>query len=219
MRGRSFRFWRRYALELLGVGLGAALFFMVISVLGAQPEALAGVFMSVPYYIMMGCSFAMVLCCFSIHISYVPLVLAMGSTRREAFWGFLLCRLAVVVVAVALSLLVWIFVPGDVARDGRKLLPLLSLILLLTASLGSLMGLLYQKWKGLGIVLLALVCGAVGGGCAMLVMSDSYSVPLFPSWMGPLGQWIAVGAVLWLLMAVADLLLTKKSLRCREVKL
>ena len=168
---------------------------------------------------MMGCSFAMVLCCFSIHISYVPLVLAMGSTRREAFWGFLLCRLAVVVVAVALSLLVWIFVPGDVARDGRKLLPLLSLILLLAASLGSLMGLLYQKWRGLGVVLLAIVCGIVGGGCAMLVMSDSYSVPLFPSWMGPLGQWVAVGAVLWLLMAAADLLLTRRSLRRREVKL
>ncbi len=219
MRERSFRFWRRYALELLGVGLGAALFFLIISALGAQPEALTGVFMSVPYYIMMGCSFALVLCCFSIHISYIPLVLAMGSTRREAFWGFLLCRTAVVVVAVALSLLVWAFLPGDVARDGRKLLPLLCLILLLAANLGSLMGLIYQKWRGIGVALLALVCGAVGGGCAMLVMSDSYSVPLFPSRIGPLGWWTAMGTVLWLLMAAADLLLTRRSLRRSEVKL
>lgn len=219
MSGRSFRFWRRYALELLGMGLAAALFCLAISALGAQPEALPGVLMCMPYYLSIGCAFALILCCFAIHISYMPLVIAMGSTRREAFWGFLLCRLSVVAAASVLSLLLWLLLPGDIARDGMKLLPLLVWMMLLAASLGSLMGLLYQKWRWLGILVLAILSGVVGAGASMSVMSSSRGTALFSRWLGPLGKWAVLAAVLWLLAASADLLLTRNALRCRAVKL
>ena len=219
MRGRNLRFWRHYALELLGIGLGAAFFCLVVSAMGAKPEALPGVLMCTPYYLSMGCAFGLILCCFSIHISYLPLILAMGSTRREAFWGFLLCRLAVVAAAAVVSLLVWLLLPGDVARDGLTLLPLLALLMLLSSHLGSLMGLLYQKWKGLGICILAVLCGAAGAGASVTVMTSSRGTALLFQWMGPLGTWIAVGTVLWLLLGAADLLLTRNTLRRREVKL
>lgn len=218
MKGRNLRFWRRYALELLAVGLGVAFFCLVVSALGAQPEALPGVLMCTPYYLSMGCAFGLILCCFSIHISYLPLILAMGSTRREAFWGFLWCRLLVVAAAAVLSLLLWLLLPGDVARDGLTLLPLLVLLMLLAASLGSLMGLLYQRWRGLGILVLAVLSGVVGAGASITVMSSSRGAALF-SRLGPLGAWTAVGAALWLLLGAADLLLTRSTLRRREVKL
>lgn len=218
MKGRNLRFWRRYALELLAVGLGVAFFCLVVSALGAQPEALPGVLMCTPYYLSMGCAFGLILCCFSIHISYLPLILAMGSTRREAFWGFLWCRLLVVAAAAVLSLFLWLLLPGDVARDGLTLLPLLVLLMLLAASLGSLMGLLYQRWRGLGILVLAVLSGVVGAGASITVMSSSRGAALF-SRLGPLGAWTAVVAALWLLLGAADLLLTRSTLRRREVKL
>ena len=219
MRGRNLRFWRRYALELLAVGLGVSLLCLVVSALGAKPEALPGVLMCMPYYLSMGCAFALILCCFSIHISYLPLVIAMGSTRREAFWGFLWCRLSVVAAAAALSLLVWLLLPGDIARDGLTVLPLLALVMLLAASLGSLMGLLYQRWRWLGIGILAILSGLVGAGASITVMSSARGTALLSKWMGPLGTWMAVGAILWLLVGAADLLLTRNALRRRDVKL
>lgn len=218
MSGRNLRFWRRYALELLAVGLGVSLLCLVISALGAQPEALPGVLMCTPYYLSVGCAFGLILCCFSIHISYLPLILAMGSTRREAFWGFLWCRLSVVAAAAILSLVLWLLLPGDVARDGLTLLPLLVLLMLLAASLGSLMGLLYQRWRGLGILVLAVLSGVVGAGASITVMSSSRGAALF-SRLGPLGAWTAVAAALWLLLGAADLLFTRTALRRREVKL
>ena len=219
MRGRNLRFWRRYAMELLAVGLGVSLICLVVSALGAQPEALPGVLMCTPYYLSLGCSIGLVLCCFSIHISYLPLILAMGGTRREAFWGFLLCRLAVVAAAALVSLLVWVLLPGDVARDGLAVLPLLALLMLLSSHMGSLMGILYQRWRGLGILVLAVLSGVVGAGASITVMSSSRGAALLSQWMGPIGTWIAAGAVLWLLLGAADLLLTRNTLRRREVKL
>ena len=213
---RGLRFWMRYLLETVGIGLLVGIFVLVLMGIGAEGDATAAVLFCIPYYITIGCALSVMMVAFSTHILYIPLVLSMGSTRREAYWGFLLYRLAAAAFPLLVSLILWLVIPGDIARDGLRVLPMLALVLLSVIHFGSLAGLAYQKLKILGIVLLIVICGCVGGLVSLLI--NGFHLDLSEI-LGAMSQIWVIGVLVWLILAALDLLATYFALRSREVKL
>lgn len=216
---RGTRFWLRYYLETMGIGFGVGAVMLLLNGLGVGREVLSGVLASTPYYIAIGCALAIMMVCFSTHILYIPLVLSMGSTRREAYLGFLLYRVASALTPLLAAVLIWLPLPGEIAESGRTLLPIIGLMLLFAVNAGSLMGAVYQKLRILGLVLLVIVCGAVGGCVGLLMSMDEAGGTLFSRIFNMMDQWTVIGFVLWILVAAADLIVTYLLLRRREVKL
>lgn len=213
---RGLRFWLRYFLETIGIGLLVGAFFLALMGVGAEGDALAAVLFCIPYYITIGCALSIMLVAFSTHILYIPLVLSMGSTRRETYWGFFLYRLLSAAAPLLIALIIWLVIPGDIAQDGLRVLPMLALVLLSAIHFGSLAGLAYQKLKILGIILLMVICGGVGGIASLLI--NGFNLDLSEI-LGMMNQAWAIGILVWLILAAMDLLATYFALQSREVKL
>ena len=216
---RGTRFWLRYYLETMGIGFGVGAVMLILNGLGAGREVLSGVLASTPYYIAMGCALAIMMVCFSTHILYIPLVLSLGSTRREVYLGFLLYRICSALTPLLAALLIWLPLPGEIAESGRALLPTIGLLLLYAVTAGSLMGAVYQKLRVLGLILLVNICGDVGGSVGLLMSMNEAGGNLFSQIFGWMDQWSLVGLILGILMAAADLIVTFVLLKRREVKL
>ena len=215
---RGIRFWGRYTLETLAGGLIVALALLVLSGVGAGADSLPLILAGLPYYMAMGSALSILMVCYSTHLLYIPLVLSMGSTRREAFAGFLLFRVGAVVLPLLLSLVLWLLLPGQGAQAGLSQLPAVALPLLFAATLGSLMGLAYRRLKMLGIVLIMLLAAAVGAGTS-LVFLEGMTADTFSSLFSAVDAALVPSLAVWAVLAAADLLTLHFSLRRREVRL
>ena len=86
---RNLRFWTRYACESAVVELALTAVFTLIAVFSADGldfKALASVG---PYFFCFAAIFTMMMINTGSQSLYVPLLLAMGETRRNVFWGYL----------------------------------------------------------------------------------------------------------------------------------
>lgn len=214
--GRGYRFWVRYLWQTISVGVAAAVVMFLLTGVGVSWSQVAGTLAGLPYYLVLGSSLALTLICFATHLVYFPLVLALGSTRREAFWGFLLYRLGAVVITALLSLAILLPLA---AGETWQVFPVLVLVLLFGCTLGSLMGLAYQKLKFIGILMLMVIFAIVGGFVSFFLVGGNAAEEIFDGLFAALGRYVVVGGILWLLSAVLDLSLTSLALRHREVKL
>lgn len=213
---RGYRFWFRYLWQTVAVGAAAAAVMFLLTGVGINIRwvQISGVLAGLPYYLVLGSAIALTMICFTTHLVYFPLVLSLGSTRREAFLCFLLYRLGTVVVTTALCLALLL---PTATGETWQLLPVWVLILLFSCSLGSLMGLSYQKLKFLGILMMVVLFALVGG-CVGFFLAGG-EAQIFVDLFAALGRYVVIGGILWLLSAALDLALTHLALKHREVKL
>ena len=109
-------------------------------------------------------------------------------------------------------------IPGEISGNGRRLLPLMLLLLLSAASLGSLAGLIYRKLRVVGMVFFVLIFGCVGGCIAFLRVGGEGAAVLSASLLSA-DRFLPAGAALWAVIAALDLGLSYLSIRRMEVKL
>lgn len=156
----------------------------------------------------------------SCHTLYIPLLLSLGETRRNIFFGFHYYRALIITVTLALSALIWALAPCDISSIGLHSMPTLLTVLVIASSLGGIMGTLFTKWKWVGRILVVLICGGMGGcmgfffagGATELLSADiAKLVSLFlalPWWL------VLAAAVLFLLdMGFQWLLLRRQEVR------
>jgi hypothetical protein len=93
----------------------------------------------------------------------VPLLLAMGETRRNILLGFHYYRALIIAVTLALCSVIWLLAPGEVSAVGLRSIPTILCTLAIASALGSIMGTLFIKWKWAGMTLIIILCGAAGG--------------------------------------------------------
>lgn len=216
--GRNIRFWTSYVLETFGMGAAVAAALVVIAGAGASGGALPAILMAFPYYLTAGCAFSILMVCFASHLSYLPLLIAMGSTRREALWGFCGYRVFSALLPALPALILWLLIPGEISGNGRRLLPLMLLLLLSAASLGSLAGLIYRKLRVVGMVFFVLIFGCVGG-CIALLRVGGEGAAVLSARLLSVDRFLPAGAALWAVIAALDLGLSYLSIRRMEVKL
>ena len=160
---RNLRFWTRYACESAVVELALTAVFTLIVVFGADGldfKALASVG---PYFFCFAAIFTIMMINTGSQSLYVPLLLAMGETRRNVLLGFHYYRALIIAVTLALCSVIWLLAPGEVSAVGLRSIPTILCTLAIASALGSIMGTLFIKWKWAGMTLIIILCGAAGG--------------------------------------------------------
>jgi len=160
---RNLRFWTRYVWESAEVDLVLVAILVVLTLLGATSspwEQLAGV---LPYYLFLAGTMCMFLCNVGVQSVYLPLLLSMGETRKNVFWGFQYGRLLTIVSVGVLSLLLWLLIPGEASAAGLQSMPSLLLFSAAISCLGNILGTLQTKCKWVSIVFIVILCGGLGG--------------------------------------------------------
>lgn len=193
---------------------------LAITTLGADRLQLEVVASVVPYFLCVSAVLCMIMINLSCHTLYIPLLLSLGETRRNIFFGFHYYRTLIITVTLALSALIWALAPCDISSIGLHSMPTLLTVLVIASSLGGIMGTLFTKWKWVGMILVVLICGGMGGcmgfffagGATELLSADiAKLVSLFlalPWWL------VLAAAVLFLLdMGFQWLLLRRQEVR------
>lgn len=160
---RNLRFWTRYACESAVVELALTAVFTLIAVFSADGldfKALASVG---PYFFCFAAIFTMMMINTGSQSLYVPLLLAMGETRRNVLLGFHYFRALIIAVMLALCAAVWLLAPREVSAVGLRSIPTILCVLVIASAMGSIMGTVFVRWKWAGMILIILLCGLGGG--------------------------------------------------------
>jgi len=217
---RNLKFWTRYTWESTYTELGIVAVLATLTAIGAEGLEW-GLFASViPYYLVITASFAMVLINYSSQVLYVPLLISMGETRRNIFFGFHYYRLLITSATLLLCSFIWLLVPGEVSAVGLRSIPTILTVLVISSSLGSLMGTAFSKWRWVSALFIMLVAG-VGGGIAGFTFVDGIQLEQaitleLVSFLEKLPWWLVVAAVV--ILAI-DVVFHWSLLRKQEVKL
>lgn len=209
--------WFQLGLGLIGWSLLCGMVFVVIGFIGEGFELL-GPLSCLPLYILFCAAIFAVLMSMTAYLSYLPLYLSLGSTRKEAWLGLHLMQLVLAVGCTAIAALLCLILPGDPPRDLIPLLPAALLAILAFAKLGSAAGCISLLFPKAGRVVSFVFClvfsGAAGfcGAQAAMSFQDSFRLSL-PGWAT-----LMVGAALAALLAV-ELLFQRRALPRYEVRL
>ena len=191
---RNLRFWTRYTWEGMQVVLIVLAIFLVLSAIGASRLELTTLAATVPAYLLLAAGLTTIMLNYGTQVVYIPLLISMGETRRNLFLGYHFYRVLIIAVAVGLSALIWALVPGEISRLGLSNIPAILALLVTSASLGSIMGTIYFKWRWAATVLLVVVFGMFGGvggfsvagggeDVAQLVEKAARFLAEFPWWL------------------------------------
>ena len=160
---RNLRFWTRYTWEGMQTVLIVLAVLLVLSAIGASRLELTTLAATVPAYLLLAAGLTTILLNYGTQVVYIPLLISMGETRRNLFLGYHFYRALIIAVAVGLSALIWALVPGEISRLGLSNIPAILALLVASASLGSILGTIYFKWRWAATILLVVVFGACGG--------------------------------------------------------
>lgn len=169
---RNVRFWSRYTWENMEVMLIAMGIVLAIPLLNANQLVLMDFLYVMPYYLFLCAGFGTFLVNQGSQVLYIPLLLSMGETRRNAFWGFQCCRAAVIAVTLALGAAIWGVLPNVSGRELSSI-PTFAVLLMIASSVGSLTGTLFIKIRWLGTFIIIGICGFLGGCIGGFIFSSS----------------------------------------------
>lgn len=224
---RNLRFWTRFTWENVEAELIIVAVFLVIGAVTGDyiwsdgGSGLADFAALAPFYLIISAVLCVMMISPGCQTLYIPLLIANGEPRKNIFWGFQYHRFLLIAVTSAVSALVWSLVPSEISDACLSCLPMIVLGLVISSSLGNLLGSMYVKWKWAGVVVMVLLFGMCGGLVGWMGSTGGFEITgmsLFvlgmatyaPSW-----QMTAAAAAL---LAV-DLGIQWLLLRRREVKL
>ena len=183
---RQYRCWIRTGFETsLYCFLMIAVFF-AISMFSSGLDLYAAL-RNIPYFPALAGLMFTLLMINSAYLTYLPVYLSFGSTRRSARWGMQLMGIAIALGSTAITALTCL-IPGEVSRSLLPMLPALFFLQLMLASVGHLVGcttVRHPKWgTALNLLCVFLVCG--GGGGIGGYLAGSGELPVLPAALQPL---------------------------------
>jgi len=217
---RNLRFWTRYTWESSCTQLGLVALLACITLVGAEGLDWTLFAAVIPYYLVVAAVFSMILINYSCQLLYVPLLISMGEPRRNIFFGFHYYRVLIISVTVLLCALIWALAPGAVSSAGLRSIPAILTLLVISSSMGSLMGTAFSRWRWLSVLVMMLVAGGFGGLMGYTAMDgielETASTLRIVSILEKLPWWLAAVAAALL---VVDVVFHWALLRRQEVKL
>ena len=175
---RNLRFWTRYTAESAAVVAFIMAIFLGISLLGANAEYQTTVLYMTPYYLVTAAMLTILLMNYGTQATYVPLLLSLGETRRNLMLGFHYYRALIIVATLAVSALIWAFLPSELSSVGLRSLPTILAVMVITSALGGVMGTLYYKCRAVATVLVVVIFGGFGGIVGFSFAGGGLELPL-----------------------------------------
>lgn len=224
---RNLRFWTRFTWENVELELIIVAVFLVIGAVTGDyiwangVSGLTDFAALAPFYLIIAAVLCVMMISPGCQTLYIPLLIANGEPRKNIFWGFQYHRFLLIAVTSAVSALVWSLVPSEISDACLSCLPMIILGLVISSSLGNLLGSVYVKWKWAGVVVMVLLFGMCGGLVGWLGSTgglEMAGVSLFVLGLATMSLPWQTAAVAAVLLAV-DLGVQWLLLRRREVKL
>lgn len=209
------RFWLREAGVCLLSGGAIAVFIPVFFGL-MEGGKLADCLPIVPAYFLLGTGLVTAITMTQGYKSSLPLALAMGSTRRESFWGLQAMKFLPNLIALLVAWCVYFFFIPDLLG----MLWAIAAAVLIAVTVGDAAAIANYRWGKIGAVLAAIVLvifgAAIGGSVSFALNGDTaWLSELFEKLDLPLTVMFLTAAVL----AAADLALERRTLRQFEVRM
>lgn len=178
--------------------------------MGSGTAAKAEMLLSLsPWYLLIAGALIAFMSMIGCFMTYLPALLAVNCTRRNAFWSLLLMHLALIGAVEILCWIIWGRLDNDIALSGRELLLPAFGWLVAAVAVGGIMGCAVARWGKTGIIAAA---GALFGGGMGLGFYSGYSEgfrELLSNMAGAatkenlfVGVSLGGGAALFLLMAL-----------------
>lgn len=203
----GFSFWSKETLTGVIISVAMALFIILVSGLSTDTfgasdnmaETAGGIF---PYYLMFAGCFVLIMLSIGWFQNAFFLLVSANVTRKRAVNGIFLSLISFMAVILGIIALIWSVSPGDIARDGMKLIWLFAGGFLILGALSTALGAVSLKWGKSGLlimVLVGLIGGAIIGFCT--ATSNRTIVELMESCIGRNYLPVAVAGILVFLLA------------------
>lgn len=179
MRMRNLKFWGKNFLESMGIALGMTLVMLLFYGMGQNMSTKTRLLVGLgvlPYYLFLSGAISIMMIIIGYFQMIFSVLVSMNATRSSVNKGIFFSEAAVIVTITALGGLIWKVLPGDIASDGMKILPLLCGVLFAMTGAGMILGAIIIKWGKIGAIIATVVFLAVGGvggaGFALTVSAD-----------------------------------------------
>lgn len=155
----------------------------------------------------------------SVYTSYIPAGMCLNCRRKDALMGMRIMKLVVAVLMSAITLLLaavgdWQFVRGNTA-EALEILAVAFCTLLLVTSVGEVVGLIYLRFRKIGMIIMVSFF-AIGGGAlgAIVAMNIEKGIRFDFKFTNVLIYTAAATAVVWIL----DIIISRRLLEGLEAQ-
>lgn len=222
MRMRNLKFWGSNFLQSMGIALGMTLVMLLFYGMGQNMSAKTRLLVGLgvlPYYLFMSGAISIMMIIIGYFQMIFSVLISMNATRSSVNKGIFFSEAAVIVTITALGALIWKVMPGDIASDGIKILPLLCGILFAMTGAGMILGAIIMKWGKFGAIIATIVFLAIGGvggaGFALTVSSDMVKAfqvlgNIFADGRTIVWTVLAAGVIIYIISGIFTALVTRK---------
>ena len=210
---RNLRYWSKFSLQNLFV---PGLFLLIALALAVNWSADGPTDLTLlPGMVLAGMLFSFICFGCGIVVLYLPLLVSMGETRRNVLLGYHYYLALSVVMGTALwAVMMWIAGAGEAILSG---LVSVMAVQVVVAAAGSLIGIVYARYKWVGVLMIALLSGGTAGIFSFLVASRGRDgIALIAGFLSPEGLWLLIAAAV---LAAVEIAAAWLHFRRREVKL
>lgn len=225
MKMKRFRIYGEIWGSMVGMSFVAGLVMSIVSGVGFQDSG-NYFFQTFGIYSMIAGALVLLITPFSMYQSYVPMMISMNCRRREVFAGFQILKVLSPLSVAAVSGIFLIInhrLQPENNPMGEQLVMMAAgfCFLMMFASFGNLMGVLYTRF-GKTVMIIFTLCSGIGGGvigwtCASGIKQGSDSV-IRMIYDGNTPLLLICMAAAALGMVLADVIVSWVSIRKLEVR-
>ena len=212
---RNLRYWSKFSLQNLMIAGLFILIALVLAVGWSEEGGMEGLAI-LPGMALMGMLFSFLAFGCGVVVLYLPLLVSLGETRRNVALGYHYYLFLTALLGTAL----WA-VLSLAAGAGQEVLsgvPVVLAIQVIVAMAGSLVGVVYARYKWVGVAMIALLAGGTAGVFSFLMASNIMEENTFLSFDFRLDSpWLLLLAAV--VVAVLEIGIFWLHFRRREVKL
>ena len=219
---KKWRLFMEWALQVIGMSVVVVLGMTVLT--GAQiwlgfSKASGGRMVSdLPVKMMLVTVFVSAVTSSGVYTSYIPAGMCLNCRRKDALMGMQIMKLVVAVLMSAITLLLaavgdWQFVRGNTA-EALEILAVAFCALILVTSVGEVVGLVYLRFRKIGMIIMVSFFAIGGGALGAIVAMNIKDIRFDFKFTNVLIYTAAATAVVWIL----DIIISRRLLESLEAQ-
>ena len=219
---KKWRLFMEWALQVIGMSVVVVLGMTVLTGgqiwLGFSKASDGRMVSDLPVKMMLVTVFVSAVASSSVYTSYIPAGMCLNCRRKDALMGMQIMKLVVAVLMSAITLLLaavgdWQFVRGNTA-EALEILAVAFCALLLVTSVGEVVGLVYLRFRKIGMIIMVSFFAIGGGALGAIVAMNIKDIRFDFKFTNVLIYTAAATAVVWIL----DIIISRRLLEGLEVQ-
>ena len=219
---KKWRLFMEWALQVIGMSVVVVLGMTVLTGwqiwLGFSKASGGRMVSDLPVKMMLVTVFVSAVTSSGVYTSYIPAGMCLNCRRKDALMGMQIMKLVVAVLMSAITLLLaavgdWQFVRGNTA-EALEILAVAFCALLLVTSVGEVVGLVYLRFRKIGMIIMVSFFAIGGGALGAIVAMNIKDIRFDFKFTNVLIYTAAATAVVWIL----DIIISRRLLEGLEAQ-